>query len=276
MRQKHVSANGAVVFWTAGPTSRDLLNARLESIGVRVAAERTDNSALENAMKEYGKDHVSKGHKVLVRANKKPGTNGYSFIQEAKEEHRCYHTHDFSAKVDEGQVKTTGGYTDVAALQRLFEHFKAVLTGASVGQALVGILADLGAMTLKDSGGIYWVPEDKLDLWYQVAEAVETSAIGGHESHVDSFTTTMDEHTARALKRGIVREIAETTKALRTEIAGGMGEKAMESRQEAAVSLHKRVDQYAVILEDTLDELHEQIQGVEELVTLLTLQTTGL
>lgn len=273
--------NGAVVFWNCGPSSRDILAARLESLAqMPMPEDRTNRSALHNALEEYAKVRAASYQKVLVRPNTHPEKNGFSVVIETPGEECCKHSLSFTAKVDENSgvsVNDTLGHADAASIQALFYAQKAILTGESVGKALVKLLANLGAVCLRDAGGIYWLPEDKAHIWLKAAEAVEAASNGRRANQVQAVWVAKDDQTAKAVRDGLVQEITLAATSLAEEVtAGNLGEEAIKNRLRNAMALHGRIQSIEGILNESLTRLHAIVKSVEMLATQAALEATGV
>ena len=278
MIQSQVSAAGAVVYWSAGPTQRELIAERMRQLGLEgfIPPQRTSSAALKDALKAYAasRSEKRKGRDKLVQAHKQQSKHGFELVDVERNEDRNYYTHDFSVRVDEfGSVNVLNGYADRSELQKLFDEHQSILTGSSVGQALVRLMAHLNGVSLRQSGGIYWLPEDSVDRWLAVARAVEEAG-EGETNKVYLLRTAMDENTVRAVRDAVCGEVLGSAKPLAEEIASGtLGEGALETRKTAAMELHKRIGVYEEILGEALKSLHDAVSCVERSAVLAALQT---
>jgi hypothetical protein len=272
MVMQTIPAEGAVVYWTCGPTPLQPVNRGLEALTRRRVEPRADNSALQNALQEYARRRIRKKD-VLVRANLHPSNNGYSVVLEWKGVDRCDHAHAFTARVGANGVVQVipAGAADADELSRLFLEYKALASAQAIGKCLTGIVADLDGVCLRQAGGIYWLPEPALPKWADVAEVVERAG----PNAVETVRTAMDEGTARALKTAITREIGAAADQMFEEMAGGLGEKAAANRLEIARALEQRIQRYSDILQDSLSELREKLHKVQHALTVLAMQAVG-
>ena len=269
MNVHHITPSGAVVYWNAGPTRRELLAERLRQINLEkfVPPERTDASALRATLKDHCDNRAQRrrGKDKLVQAHKRQSKHGFEVVDVERNEVFNDYSLDFAAKVVDGRVQVTHGNADDGLLQEVFDVHKATLTGASVGQALVGVLAQLGGTALRPSGGVYWISEDALPTWEAVVNAVQSAASEEGGNAVYMLRTLLDESGIRAVKDAIVSEISDASASLAEEIrTGDLGEQALVKRQVTAAALHYRVKQYEQILGEALDKLHETIRVAEE------------
>jgi hypothetical protein len=131
-------------------------------------ARRADQSALHNSIKDvYGtKD------KVIV-SHKKPKRNGVELVDIQRDADVNGYVTNFCAKVVDNSVKAGYGYADEYKLTEEFLKYKAVLTSGAVGQALAGVIAKMDGMKGFDRSGVYYIPEQWLKQWKELAMAVE-------------------------------------------------------------------------------------------------------
>lgn len=277
----HVIGNGVACFWNSGPTRRDLLEARLAQIDMErfTPCPRSDAEALKISMADYadgelsalrsqrkgsGKDAGEKFRRdKVIQAKVNQKVNGFELVDVTRhEESRNDYVTDFSAKVVEGAVQVTKGYADAEKLQAGFIAAKAVLGGQAVGQSLIRIIAELKGTTLRELGGIYWLPPESLPAWKEVIAAFESA---GEKTKVYAMETPINELTVRAVKDAIVSEVMDASTRLTEEVtAGNLGETAIENRKKRALGLHTRVNEYEAILREALTDLHSVIAVAEQ------------
>lgn len=253
MNVKQLSHDGAVVFWSAGPTTRDLLHARLTNLGLEdfTPNPKTDEAALKAALKDYAASKTStlkpQGRDKIVEKHRRRA-DGFDVVdveRRGKDESNDY-TVDFAARVEQGRVMVSRGYANVFELQEQFQAHKEALTGAQASGALVKILAHLSGTCLKDEGGVYWLPGKSIEAWDQVIAAFEET---GATTKVYRMVVEMDVQTVRAVKDAIVKEITTPAGSIIDEIkANDFRESALERRRAVAMALRERVREYEGIL----------------------------
>ena len=128
---------------------------------------------------------------------------------------------------------------------------------------------------MRDMGGIYWLPEAGVDVWKQVAAAVEGASEKAGSNSVYMLTTVMDDAAIRAVKDAITHEIAGEAIRVHGEVTEGLGDRATENRKERMKELHSRVSHYEGLLEESLESLHNTISVVEQAMTFDAMQEFG-
>src|SRR5438093_130297 len=93
-------------------------------------------------------------------------------------------------------------FFDAGKIAAEFEELCGLITGDSVTKSLVSICTKLGGISLKPSGGVYWIPDHNLGDWVCVAQAVERCPVHG-ACAVYLIRHSMDEDAMRAVRDGL-------------------------------------------------------------------------
>ena len=208
MKQVHIKTCGMMAFWNAKPCNVGVFRNAMLPLGLDqyVPEPRTDRSAMENALKEYGESVVKPGRDVLVLSLEKPGTNGFELREVWRGSVANQPDYVCSAKSNHGYVLVTGGSADRIALQNLYDKFKAELTSEAVGKFLVDIaVTHLRGNSPKKNGGLYWIPEARALEWVTIAEEVErvtgSLVVTGHFEASPSVVTALTDQTSDDVQR---------------------------------------------------------------------------
>jgi len=229
-------------------------------------AETGDRAALKAALEDL------KGKDQIVQALKSPSVNGYEVVNVERDTSRNHYVNNFSAWVHDGVISTGYGYCDTGKLQEKFIYCKGLLAPHAVSESLKSIALKLGAVVVYP--GTFWMPQDKLGHWQWLSEDMEKLAEG---NRIRQMTTVMDSHTAREVRDALQAEIVAAAAQLTEDIVGKqLGEKALENRKDAAMAMHRRVKEYEEVLEESLSNLHQVIDTIEQAATIATLQTVGM
>ncbi len=273
---------GGVIFWRlASRFDHNLLQNNLAALGMEKFAPgtRTDESALREALKDVTKDIDDK----MVRPLKDVKKDGFVVIKEEVGEHDNTYASLFTARVDEFRTIHTST-TDLAINAELgiaFQKHSGLVTSLSVATALVKILEHYGATSLRDGGGFYWLHEDRIDEWREVAKAVEAAAdTSGEKDAKDKvecaiylIRTQIDDLSARALTDAIVAEVKKHADEIVADAARpGLRQKTYHARQREAQALHDRIKYFENLLGDALPKLHECANIAENEVVNSALQ----
>lgn len=276
MNKQSVSASGAIVFWNCGPSSRELIAALYERLGLEKHTPnvRTNEAALQTALLErYA------GPTVEIQKHDKARDNGFEVVDvDRGTDQNEYHTR-FCVKVGlNEQVETwRGGYGEGHEIQSEFDKQKRMLTAQAVGKSLVDVLGTLAAVSLRQSGGMYWIPEEAIDRWIELGAGIEAAADEPDANKIYWVRTIMDETGIRAVKDAITSEVTSAATELTREIVeGNLGEVALETRKTRAIFLRERVTTYSQILGDALQTLKDVVSVAEQAAaSALAVQQSG-
>lgn len=270
MNTREIEIDGAVVYWSAGPTRRELLGLRLTRMGMAelVPEPRTDAACLKSSLMDYcdEKSNHRRGKDKLLQARKRQSQNGFEVLDVERGTDSNDYRMDFAAKVmDGGYVTITTGSADVDRIRELFAAHKANITGASIGKLLVEVLERLGGTALRPSGGVYWIPGHTVNRWEAIATIVEECAVEKEGNAVYCITHSFNERSVRAVKDAITAEIKAASETVIDEIKeNDLGPDALIRRQLVAASLRARVSQYEGIIGEAMTTLHDAVKLAEE------------
>lgn len=273
---------GGVIFWRlASKFDHNLLANKLKDLGLQKYCPevRTHESALREALKENM--HDLDGN--MVRGLKNPKTDGYVVVLEEVGEIANTYQPLFTAKVDEHGSITVNPHSQnmLGELYVSFNKHKGTVPSSKVAKSLVDILEHLGATSLRDGGGFYWLHEDRLDEWRSIAEAVEQCVAENldedgkqkTECAIYMIRTQIDNLSARALKDAIVAEVKKRSDEIKEQAnRPGLKSKAFVARQKEAQALHDRVKYFEDLLGEGLRELHDVADVCENEVVESALQ----
>lgn len=251
---------GSMTYWTLGQqTDPEILQNGLSQLGLPnyAPSPRTWLMSLKAALAEmFAKPDE------LIRPLRHKQRNGYTVVVEDRGEYDNSYRRTVNASVDkEGYVVFTAGDGDRYELQRLTAHYRRVLPAASVSDMLTDIIhGQLGGITLKANGGLYFVPEQHIGLWRDIIMVVEASAVQPTANDLSVVPLEMNAMTLRDIKRSICREIESSAERLRKDITDNdLGDQALLNRAVRASGLRDRIRQYEGILGETLDVCHQNL-----------------
>lgn len=275
MIAKNYPVAGAVVFWTATDSDRGKLVNGLGALGFAdlIPNQRTDASVLESSLKDWcdGKNKLIKkdGRKKIVQAHDNRDVNGFEVVEVEVKDRNNYYSYDFGVGFDANRpgalvFQSAGVYIEQEVCD-LFNANKSLVTAAAVGQLLVKIVAEkLGGVCLRESGGVYWIPEHSIDVWERVSSSVEFAALAGRNKAY-LLRTQMDECALKAVKDAIFTEVMAEAERIRTEVySGDLGDRALDTRKDQALELGKRVEEYETLLGETMADLKLVVKLVQE------------
>jgi hypothetical protein len=162
------------------------------------------------------------------------------------------------------------GHDLVVAISAAYDRLLTTHTADDVRRALVRTLNSCAAVTLRDNGGVYWVPAPYAEILRQLQQAV--SNIGA--SRLDVVPIHASTEATAALGHAARTSLDEEISALRTEIEGFLIDppervSTLARRLEAFEGLRAKARLYHTVLQ-------VQVQDLETALSKLTLQVEGL
>ena len=162
MHQDNLEINGAIVFWKIAPRSdRRKIVEGLEELGLGKYAprERTPYTVLCEAARA-----VTRSREYLIRPLEK--NRGIAIVKERRGDVDSGNDYDSKATVlcpTNGHIEHMSGLDSEQRdlLDTYYSALKNALPAAAVGASLskIAVEALSGTRSLRDSGGIYWIPK---------------------------------------------------------------------------------------------------------------------
>jgi hypothetical protein len=154
------------------------------------------------------------------------------------------------------------------------EHL-GLLRSAQVSSALVALLDDLGGTRLRPTGGVYWLPEAKVETWAEIGQVIE-GAGHGVVNALYLIRHDLDADAVRAVRDAIVAEVSAEAARISQEVNdGGLGERALEHRKEQALGLRSKIELYEELLDCGLEALRRTVDDTEQTVATAALMASA-
>jgi hypothetical protein len=273
---RSLRVEGAVVFWSAGATQRSELKAVYELLGLSefMPGEKTPEAGLLQSLKSCLKLHRGNGESFLIIPRRNRRMDGFEVQRVMHGKVNEYHTM-LIARVGEHNgpmVEAGPDYNrefrknnhceaDEEILQwrndyLYHDYHKAMnrVEGSAVGRSLVSIVEHLDGLTLKDTGGVYWVPSEAVPVIMAMREGLRSTVA------IDVLENKPTVEAIEAFRRALTREIDTEVQEISKEISGGdLGERALENRAERARELLNKISSYEDILGTTLETLRDSV-----------------
>lgn len=265
---KDIQAAGAVVFWRlAGAVNLEDLTAAWTGSGFdpdMLPANPTPTVALQRSMQEI-KDAAH-----IVR--NLPG-GGLALVREYKAERDLAYDVVLRATVDKvGRIKVEvdqafaedQAYLNLAERAKGSYQFHLVTLGTTdISTWLTSLMAKLQAVSLREMGGIYFVPRFNLANFERMVGCIREVS-----SSVVSFIPAMPTSEALdAITEAISNEAVAMIEGVEKDITEGtLGERALKSRAKLAEECERKVTQYEGILGKRLTDIHENLEVLRERV----------
>ncbi len=162
------------------------------------------------------------------------------------------------------------------ALTEKFLARKQTVAYHALSRALVDIVFSLGGITLRPSGGIYWIPNANFERWEMIAQAIESA---GPKNHCFALRTILDDNSAAAIREALTQEIAREAREIDDTLTDPKtGLKAARSAKDRAKSLQRKISAYEASFQMSLQDLRKTLDeavGIEAKATLLDIASHG-
>ncbi len=244
---------GAMVSWNLQDT--DLYAARVAferaGLGHLAPGPKTEYEALKAAVGE-----AAKSKDQLIQRHKKHEKHRCELVDVNRGEEVNDYSHCLSFKVVDGQVKrkTAGGYSwdsDYSGkIQAEFDKQIQLVAPAKLTAALVAVIQDLQGVRLRERGGLYWLPEEAVEKWSTLADALE---VAGNDMLV--LRTELNPRTAHHLTKALQEQVMQEAQAIIDDLGKRLDYDGLVKRRDAASDLVALVEAYSRILGDGLENL---------------------
>jgi hypothetical protein len=158
-------------------------------------------------------------------------------------------------RVNTVDASATGALEIQAAVDRGFRSQLGVFAPEDVTSWLVALAYKQGAVTLRDSGGVYFIPRPSMDFWTRAADVVEAVSGKGHQ--VFRIPAMRNSEAVAAIVDAIQAEAAKVAETMEAEmLATGddqLGKRAVKTRQADVEALLGKLADYETLLGLQLD-----------------------
>lgn len=243
---------GCVTFWKL---SQDTIRQQIvdgwtaigQEWGNLAPAERTAQACLKEVLSDKFKD-------CIIRPLQ--SQEGFAVLRETRfKDDVITSTVCAVATDDNGVIDMRRGYDPQlqAELEVALKRERAMLKPAQVASGLVAVLKCMtGTLTLRPTGGFYWVEAANIDLYKRLCRVVEQAALG-QQTCVYQISHHFDADSIRAVRDALLTEIDNEAEQIIKDVdSGELGERALKSRAERAEELKDKVAHFERILNESL------------------------
>lgn len=244
----NISISGSITYWSvSSSTSREALEAGLSAAGLdRWIPSRL---SVQNAVKAALTDLYAQP-KTLIR----PDRGGFSVVDETQGLFGLDHaTRIWVAIQNNKPVIAPADHPDADRILSAIAAQQDLVPVAQLTAMLTGIVKSLGGLSLRESGGLYWLPSPSLSKWGEVQKIMRAAG----PNRVAMIQTMVDEESVAAVVDAITAEIESECAQMQAELASGLSERAAKHRAAHLSGLVDRLRTYEASLGVTLDKLRE-------------------
>ncbi len=146
------------------------------------------------------------------------------------------------------------------------------IASRDVSKWLVGLLAKLDAVPLRDAGALYFVPRHRLPEWQAIVAVLRAST----ENKVRQMPTLRSDEAVEAIIAAVERDARDAAKEIEDELSTGeLGTRAIGTRKERAEAIAEKVRHYEDLLGTSLDTLRGRLQTLDAKIATAALASGG-
>jgi hypothetical protein len=209
------------------------------------------------------------------------GKKGYAVVRERAEGDDLTHAVDLNVKLDavgRPLFQTPGGAwsrPDACAhplapvVAEAYERHLQECAAEDVGPWLVRLVAFVDGVSLRDSGGIYYVPPAHVKVWEDVCAAV--SAVSLHRTF--RIPAMRAEDTVAAVLDAVEQEAAREFDQMMEEVGKeNLGERALAARYSQVENVEAKVGRYEAMLGTKLGSFRERLEELRAALAAASLK----
>lgn len=265
---------GAIIWWRlTGDTNAEALREAWEKAGLDKKL-LPDNPSPTLAMGRACDKQASK--RRLIRPL--PGGKGWAIVDEAADNTTGELTYETKAavKLSGGQlvIDATGlETTAVNQLRKDYESLQTYLTVNDVSTWLSKLMKpELKAVTLRDTGGVYFIPRDYVDTYRQMVSAIGEAS----EHQLFEVPALKTDEAVEAILDAVLREADQECTAMETELdTGDLKKRALKARAGKCDDLRVKVEAYEKLLGKSLPKVQQRIEDLKASVVAAELTVQG-
>jgi hypothetical protein len=131
---------------------------------------------------------------------------------------------------------------------------------ADITTWLVKLAYANGAVTLRDSGGVYFIPRPAVDFWSRAATVIETVSQRAHQ--IFRIPAMRNAEAVEAIVTAVTAEAEQVAKEIEDQINAGLGARALETRKAAASALLAKVASYETLVGQQI-AVRERVEALQ-------------
>ena len=265
---------GSVSYWRAsGTVSIAAMAKAWDAAGLDVALFRKapePETALRRAVLDLAKRETINDkteRRVLVRPQKEAST--WAVVEEIVQEGAGAELHDArDRELPQGlrsalrpESSGTSAQTQQIATARQGTRYSAQ-QGLFAPEDITGWLVKLayanGAVTLRDSGGVYFIPRPAMEFWNKAADAIQSAS--AHK--VFRIPAMRNDEAVAAIIDAVTQEAEQEAQKINDEIMAGLGDRAIETRKDRIAALLTKVGSYEELVGQKM-KISERLESLQ-------------
>jgi len=170
----------------------------------------------------------------------------------------------FKVWLEDGVVHAACGRASNVELRRTvwkaFQEEQQKVSAHDLSTWLVRRVEDVGAVRLREGGGVYFVPDTRVEDWRTVADVFEEVSA----STIYEIPAMRSSRAVSAILDALVAEAQQEAAKMNGELdQAALGERAITSRQESCKALISKVRDYEKLLDTKIESLHTTLSVLQ-------------
>lgn len=128
---------------------------------------------------------------------------------------------------------------------------------------LVKLAYGANAVTLRDSGGVYFIPKPAMEFWNKAAGVIESASRGSHK--VFRIPAMRNSEAIEAIIDAVTAEAEQVARKIDEEISAGLASRALETRKGVVAELLAKVSSYEELVGQQM-KVRERLETLQAAV----------
>lgn len=158
-----------------------------------------------------------------------------------------------------------------ANIQWRYEFYLENVVNTDVSAWFVRLCQYLHALSLRDTGGFYFIPATNVPTWERIVSAIRSAT--AHD--IGLIPAMRTEEAVRSILSSLEYEAEQEAEAMFDEIGEGLGKRALETRANKCDALLRKVAEYEKLLGVSMDGLNARLTELQGSLAAVTLVNTS-
>lgn len=247
---------GAVLYWRlSGTTNGDKLAAVWSAAGLEPDL-LPDMPSVELSLRRAMSDQRQK--RMLVRPL--DGAKGWMLVRETAVGESLTHKPELCVRMQSGVLTFEPADHELRAkIVASYDRHLTTLSAEDISKWLCSLIRTLHAVTLRESGGIYFILHDQVTRWHTMVRAIRTAA----NHTLFEIPAMRSEDAVEAVIAAVQAEAEQVASTLETELdIAELSPGALRTRQSKVQATAAKVSKYERFLGVSLAELQLRLRGL--------------
>jgi hypothetical protein len=254
-------AAGAIIWWRlTGDTNIDDLKRAWDAAGLAAKLHPSETStavAMQRAVAEQaGKRRLARplaGHKGWAIVDEKPTTDD-------KLDYETVATIKLQGDKTTMLIEGCADQNLAAQLSTWFDYYAKRLTISDVSSWLTSLTKEVKAVSLRDTGGVYFVPRDQVATFRSMVTVIR--AVSSHEIY--EVPAMRSDEAVEAILASVLREAQQEVAAMETDLdTGDLKGRALKTREARCEAVTEKIESYEALLGKSMETMRDRVTSLK-------------